>query len=123
MTKTIRRLTVSAIGMLVASSAVLVSTSPAHADGCSWWKPCGEVHNHSAGTMDTTVGLGTRTMPDRCAVWNKNGGNTPVWWHTKCHLVRLTPGHSRGGGNVDVDAFTYDGRGSLLTCTEACRGT
>lgn len=43
--------------------------------------------------------------PDWCDVWNA----PDLGWHIRCTQESLGPGDTRGGGTVDVDAFTFPG--------------
>lgn len=89
------------------------------AAGCGRFSPCGEVDNHSGYTLRYTTILDDdcKKGPNRCDVWNHDGGNKnfdpPVC--ASCHQISLGPGKHVGGGSVDVDAFTYADRAYLVT--------
>ncbi|MGH3861340.1 hypothetical protein [Actinokineospora sp.] len=80
--------------------------------GCDWYSPCGEVGNNSSWQMRVTTTLGTG--PHFCDVWNWNGGSASVWKHANCTQVVLERNGHMGGGNVDVDAFTFADRNYML---------
>lgn len=61
--------------------------------------------------MYVTTNLGSGSGNGYCDVWNRNDGPIPSWWHAKCTQQYLSPGAGKGGGSVDVDAFTYNDRG------------
>lgn len=82
--------------------------------GCGTFTPCGEATNLTPWGMYITTNLGTGTS-GYCDVWNKNGGSTPSSWHAKCDQRYLAPGAHYGGGNIDVDAFTFNDRGYYMT--------
>jgi hypothetical protein len=85
----------------------------ANAGGCdSWYMPCGEVQNSSRWTMYVTTSLGAG--PHYCDVWNSEGGWTWIWKKMRCVQEPLGAGGHRGGGTVDVDAFTFNDRDYLL---------
>ncbi len=109
MKRTIRRtMTVIGLSMLVTVGAVTIPAGAAHAGGCNWYTPCGEVSNYSSWGMYDTLTLGSG--PHYCDVWNWNGGSTPAWMHARCTQEYLGTGVHRGGGNIDVDAFTFNDR-------------
>ncbi|MFD8152641.1 hypothetical protein ACFV28_18085 [Streptomyces sp. NPDC059720] len=76
--------------------------------------PCGEATNLTPWGMHITTTLGTGAS-GYCDVWNKDGGSTPSWWHARCDQRYLAPGAHYGGGNIDVDAFTFNDRGYYMT--------
>ncbi|GLY32260.1 hypothetical protein [Kineosporia sp. NBRC 101731] len=97
----------------LAATALFASTESAHADGCDWKSPCGEVQNDTPWGMYITTSLGRGS--DWCDVWNSNAGSSGAWKHMKCTQEYLAPGKHRGGGNVDVDAFTFSNRAYYMT--------
>ena len=97
----------------LAVGAVFVTSEPARAGGCDWYSPCGEAQNSTPWGMHVTTTLGAG--PHWCDVWNINGGSSPAWQHSKCTQQYLAPGGHHGGGNVDVDAFTFNDRGYYMT--------
>jgi hypothetical protein len=100
-----------AAALLAACAAILPGTN-AYAAGCGSFTPCGEVSNYSSWEMRDTTTLGAG--PHYCDVWNRYGGRTPNWWHAKCTQETLRTGVHRGGGNVDVDAFTFASNDYML---------
>lgn len=86
--------------------------------GCSRFPPtpCGEVENRSSHDLRYTTVLDDKCSngPDPCDVWN-NGDHgcrirgSPLR-RVGCKQCVLAPGKRIGGGNVDVDAFTYADR-------------
>ena len=108
----VRRLVISTTIGLFGLGAVVLSASPASAGSCGTWTPCGEVGNNSAWTMQ--VSLTWREGPHHCDVWNGNGGSTAAWEYNWCTQENLSSGGHRGGGNVDVDLFTFNSRDYIL---------
>jgi hypothetical protein len=112
-TRTIRRLlALVSTAALLGLGMIVTSASPASAGGCNWYTPCGEVTNNSSWGMHVTTTLGSG--PHYCDVWNWNGGSTWVWKHAQCTQEYLAPGSHKGGGSVDVDAFTFNTRDYML---------
>jgi hypothetical protein len=107
-----RLLTLVSTAALLVFGVVVTSASPASAGGCNWYTPCGEVSNNSTWGMHVTTTLGEG--PHYCDVWNWDGGSAQVWKHARCTQEYLGAGSHKGGGNVDVDAFTFNDRDYIL---------
>ncbi|MER6313189.1 hypothetical protein [Streptomyces sp. NPDC001581] len=104
MKKGLRRAMVTGGAMAAMLGASLAAAPQAAAGGCSsWWEPCGVAENRTSSTMATTETL--NEGPDWCDVWNA----PDLGWHIRCTQKSLGPGGTRGGGTVDVDAFTFPG--------------
>ena len=100
--------------------ALILSTfvmSPAHAGDCNRQKPCGEITNKSTWTLQYTDNLNAKNSNALCDVWNWNRGFGGPWERFKevmCTQQSLGPDLHKGGGNIDVDAFTFTDRSYLL---------
>lgn len=93
--------------VLAAMAATLPWASAAPASAQVW---NGEVQNDSWHTMHSTIKLNNAKHKDHCDVWNYSGGlaRTANWAYVKCAQSQLTSGSHAGGGNTDVDAFTFN---------------
>ncbi|BEL07292.1 hypothetical protein Q0Z83_054830 [Actinoplanes sichuanensis] len=87
--------------MMLSAGVTFLTGSAAQAAGCSNNVGCGSVNNNSRFKMTTTE------------TWD-SGKNWCRQWQVsttslhKCTQNDLEPGGLRGGGNVDVDAVTYN---------------
>lgn len=102
-----RQFTFQCISLICGLVLCMSLPSAASAHGC-YGPICGKVNNRSKWIMYTTVDLGYGV--DLCDVWNWNGGKSRVWKQAHCHQVAVGPEGHRGGGGVDVDAFTFNDR-------------
>lgn len=75
------------------------------------------MRNNADYTMSYTRGLGSYDKPnddkhpDKCDVWNIDGGDRWKWSNTEnCWQRALEKGEARGGSwtDFDVDAFTFN---------------
>jgi hypothetical protein len=83
--------------------AIIGLASPAIAGSCSQFfppTPCGEVQNNSKHTLKYTY-----LFED-----NRKGGNTVKNAQVSCDQKDLGKGGHKGGGNKDVDGFTFADR-------------
>lgn len=105
---------------LIYCFALILSTcviSPAHAGACTKQAPCGEVTNNSAWVLQYTANLNSKGSIHLCDVWNWNRGFGGPWERFKevmCTQQTLGQNLHMGGGNADVDAFTFNDRSYLL---------
>jgi hypothetical protein len=91
----------SGIAIVITTLLMFLSMSLVSAGDCHSASLCGEVNNQSSKYMTVTTSLGSGQH--YCNVWNWDGSNP-----ARCeHEPPLAPGSSMGGGNVDVDAFTF----------------
>lgn len=105
--------------MVFTIGATLLILSPVtRARGCSRFPPtpCGEVDNRSSHNLRYTTVLDNKCSngPDQCDIWNnRNHGckikDSPLR-RVGCKQCVLVPGKRIGGGDIDVDAFTYADR-------------
>lgn len=103
----------------LAVTALLSSILTAvYAGGCSRFPPtpCGEVENRSSHNLRYTTILDDKCSkgPNLCDVWNNGDHGCKISGSSlrrvACKQCTLAPGKRIGGGNIDVDAFTYADR-------------
>jgi hypothetical protein len=115
MTRLTRVAAAAAIGLTLLVGVNVTAAPAASAADCFLWL-CGGVRNTTPHQMHYTTDLSASWRHHRCDVWNWDGGNSRNWKHAYC--VQNTTGGGGGGttvggpySGVDVDAFTFVGRG------------
>lgn len=104
--------------LLTVVAILLTLLTIVQARGCSRFPPtpCGEVENRSSHNLRYTTVLDDkcRNGPDQCDVWNSGDHGCKIRGsplrRVGCKQCVLAPGERIGGGNIDVDAFTFADR-------------